>query len=99
MKLTLSSVPSGMYNLAIMATTTRRTTRKTNQKVKPKRPLAKAVTSTARGPRHDYAEQIGVKVKNPVELVRHVEKGFGLHRCGGTATADASRNEGNGPVA
>ena len=36
----------------------------------------KALTSAARSPRHDYTKLIGVKVKNPVDLVRHVEKGL-----------------------
>jgi len=36
----------------------------------------KALTATARNSRHDYTELIGVKVKNPVELVKHVEKGL-----------------------
>lgn len=59
-----------------MATTTRRTTRKTNQNVKRRRSAEKIPSSATRTPRHDYAKLIGVKVKNPVELVRQVEKGL-----------------------
>ena len=58
-----------------MATRTRRRT-KTRQEVRPRRAAGKAVTSTAASSRHDYAKLIGVKVKNPVDLVKHVEKGL-----------------------
>jgi putative toxin-antitoxin system antitoxin component (TIGR02293 family) len=59
-----------------MATKTRQTTTKTSRKVEHRRPGKKALTSAIRSPRHDYTKLIGVKVKNPVDLVRHVEKGL-----------------------
>jgi putative toxin-antitoxin system antitoxin component (TIGR02293 family) len=58
-----------------MATRTRTTT-KTRQEMRPRRAPGKALTSTAASSRHDYAKLIGVKVKNPVDLVKHVEKGL-----------------------
>jgi len=57
-----------------MATTHK--ARKTGQKTQHRRAAGKAMTATARSSRHDYAKLIGVKVKNPVELVKHVEKGL-----------------------
>jgi putative toxin-antitoxin system antitoxin component (TIGR02293 family) len=57
-----------------MATT--HTVTKTRQKKQHRRAAGKALTSTAGDSRHDYTKLIGVKVKNPVELVRHVEKGL-----------------------
>src|SRR5215208_2133933 len=59
-----------------MATTSKQSPTKARRKKGPRRTAAKAVTSTARISRHDYAKSIGVNVKNPVELVKHVEKGF-----------------------
>lgn len=59
-----------------MATTTTPTTTKKRQKAGHRREAAKALTPTTRSARHDYARLIGVKVKNPVDLVRHVEKGL-----------------------
>src|ERR1041385_6872077 len=56
-------------------TTTTPTTTKKRQKAEHRREAAKALTPTTRSARHDYARLIGVKVKNPVDLVRHVEKG------------------------
>ena len=58
-----------------MASTTRQTPTKTSRKVEHQR-AKKALTSATRSPRHDYTKLIGVKVKNPVDLVRHVEKGL-----------------------
>ena len=58
-----------------MASTTRQTTTKTSRKVEHRRAAKKALTAT-RSARHDYAKLIGVKVKNPVDLIRHVEKGL-----------------------
>lgn len=57
-----------------MATT--HTTTKTKQKTQPRRAAGKAVTATARSSRHDYTKLIGIKVKDSVELVKHVEKGL-----------------------
>ena len=59
-----------------MASTTRQTPTKTSRKVEHRRAAKKALTSATRSPRHDYTKLIGVKVKNPVDLVRHVEKGL-----------------------
>src|SRR5829696_6615255 len=59
-----------------MATTTRRTTTKARQTVKHRRPVDKALTPAKLSPRHDFTKLIGLKVKNPVDLVRHVEKGL-----------------------
>jgi putative toxin-antitoxin system antitoxin component (TIGR02293 family) len=59
-----------------MASTTRQTTTKTSRKVEHRRAAKKALTSATRSARHDYAKLIGVKVKNPVDLIRHVEKGL-----------------------
>ena len=56
-----------------MATTHTPTTK---QKAQHRRAAGKALTATAPSSRHDYAKLIGVKVKNPVELVKHVEKGL-----------------------
>jgi len=58
-----------------MASTTRQTPTKTSRKVEHRR-AKKPLTSATRSPRHDYTKLIGVKVKNPVDLVRHVEKGL-----------------------
>jgi len=57
-----------------MATTHKAT--KTRQKAQPRRTAAKALTAIPRSPRHDYAKLIGVKVKNRVELVKHIENGL-----------------------
>ena len=59
-----------------MATTSRHTTTKARQKVVPRRGTAKTPTLAARAARHDYTKLIGLKVKNPVDLVKHVEKGL-----------------------
>src|ERR1044071_586426 len=59
-----------------MATTTRQTPTKTSRKVEHRRAAKKPLTSATRSARHDYARLIGVKVKNPVELIKHVEKGL-----------------------
>ena len=63
------------------------------------RSAGKALTSASRTSRHDYTKLIEVKAKNPVDLVKHVEKGFGFYHGGGTATADGSGSEGNGQIA
>jgi len=55
---------------------TSHTATKTRRKTQHRRVAGKALTATARNSRHDYTELIGVKVKNPVELVKHVEKGL-----------------------
>jgi len=57
-----------------MATT--HTDTKTRQKPQHRRAAGKALRATAPVSRHDYTKLIGVKVKNPVELVKHVEKGL-----------------------
>ena len=57
-----------------MATT--HTATKTRQKTQSRRGAGKTLTATARSSRHDYTKLIGVKVKNSVELVKHVEKGL-----------------------
>jgi putative toxin-antitoxin system antitoxin component (TIGR02293 family) len=59
-----------------MATTTTPTTTKKRQKAEHRREAAKVLNPTTRSARHDYARLIGIKVKNPVDLVRHVEKGL-----------------------
>lgn len=56
-----------------MATT--HTTTKIRQKTKP-RTAGKASSVTARSSRHDYTGLIGVKVKNSIELIKHVEEGL-----------------------
>ena len=51
----------------------------TRRQAKPKQKVTaaeKAHTPAARTSRHDYAKLIGVKAKNPVDLVKHVEKGL-----------------------
>ena len=51
----------------------------TRRQAKPKQKVTaaeKAPTPAARTSRHDYAKLIGVKAKNPVDLVKHVEKGL-----------------------
>lgn len=58
-----------------MATTTH-TAKKTKQRTQRGRAVGKALTPTARSSRHDYTKLIGVQVKNPVELVKHVERGL-----------------------
>jgi putative toxin-antitoxin system antitoxin component (TIGR02293 family) len=57
-----------------MATTP--TATKTRQKTQQRRAAGKALTATARSSPHDYTKLIGVKVKNHIELVKHVEKGL-----------------------
>lgn len=57
-----------------MATT--HTATKTRQKAQRRHAAGKALTSTVRTSRHDYTKLIGVKVNNPVELVKQVEKGL-----------------------
>jgi putative toxin-antitoxin system antitoxin component (TIGR02293 family) len=59
-----------------MAGRTRHTKTKTREERGPRQAAGKALTSTAPSSRHDYAKLIGVKVKNPVDLVKHVEKGL-----------------------
>ena len=59
-----------------MATTTRQTTTKTSRKAEHRRAAKKALTSAIRSPRHDYTKLIGIKVKNSVDLIKHVEKGL-----------------------
>jgi putative toxin-antitoxin system antitoxin component (TIGR02293 family) len=48
----------------------------TKTKTREERGRAAGKTLTAPSSRHDYAKLIGVKVKNPVDLVKHVEKGL-----------------------
>lgn len=57
-----------------MATT--HTTTKIRQKTQHRRASGKALTATARSSRHDYTKLIGIKVKDSVDLVKHVEKGL-----------------------
>jgi putative toxin-antitoxin system antitoxin component (TIGR02293 family) len=69
-----------------MATVGRRATTKAKQKIYLRREAGKALTSTAGTTRtqliatgikrYDYAKQIGLKVKTPVDLVKQVEKGL-----------------------
>ena len=59
-----------------MARTARHTATKTRHEMRPRRAAGKAPTSTAPSSRHDYAKVLGVKVKNPVDLAKHVEKGL-----------------------
>jgi putative toxin-antitoxin system antitoxin component (TIGR02293 family) len=59
-----------------MATT--HTATKTRQKTQHRRAAGKALTATTRSSPHDYTKLIGVKVKNPIELVKHVEKGLAV---------------------
>ena len=57
-----------------MATTN--TATKTRQKTQPRRAAGKAPTATARSSPHNYTKLIGIRVKDSVELVKHVEKGL-----------------------
>jgi putative toxin-antitoxin system antitoxin component (TIGR02293 family) len=59
-----------------MATTSRHTTTKARQKIEPRRAARQALTSAAQAARHDYTKLIGIKVKTPVDLVKHVEEGL-----------------------
>jgi putative toxin-antitoxin system antitoxin component (TIGR02293 family) len=59
-----------------MATTMIPTTRKSHKKTGRLYVARKAVKSAPETSRHDYTKLIGVKVNNPVDLVRHVEKGL-----------------------
>ena len=57
-----------------MATT--HTTTKTRHKTQRPRTAGRVSTASTGGSRHDYTKMIGVKAKNPVDLVKHVEKGL-----------------------
>lgn len=46
---------------------------KTRQKTQDRRAAGKGLTGSSR---HDYTKLIGVKVNNPIELVKHIEKGL-----------------------
>src|ERR1041384_6031982 len=52
------------------------TATKTRQKKQHRRAAGKALIATARSSRHDYTKLVGVKVKNSVELIKHVERGL-----------------------
>ena len=57
-----------------MATTD--TATKARRKTQHRRAARKALPTTVQSSGHDYTKLIGVKVKNSVELVKHVEKGL-----------------------
>ena len=58
-----------------MAITTH-TTAKTRRKAQHRRAAGKAPTSVARSSRHDYTKLLGIRVKDSVDLIKHVEKGL-----------------------
>ena len=59
-----------------MATTSRHTTTKARRKIDPRSAKGQVIASSARTSRHDYTKLLGIKVKTPVDLVKHVENGL-----------------------
>ena len=59
-----------------MATTIRHATIKSKKNIEHRGALRKTVSAASPIGRHDYTKLIGVRVKNPVDLVKCVEKGF-----------------------
>ena len=70
---------------------------KTRQKAQRRRAAGKTPTATKRSSRHDYTKLIGVKVRNPVELIEHIEQGLefaaveALQKQMGLATKEMAR--------
>lgn len=59
-----------------MATTTKHVTRKGKTKSPQSRKSSKGSRAPAARVRHDYGKLIGVKAKNTLDLVKHVERGL-----------------------